>query len=134
MIRYLLDTNICVDFLRGRNERAFYELSAGDPHAVGISTITFAELELGIQKSVKRGRMRVALAKLCAMLNVLPFDVRAAETYGLVRAQLERTGQTIGPLDMLIGAHAVSQDAILVTENEREFIRVPGLVTQRLFT
>ncbi|MCE9554422.1 MAG: type II toxin-antitoxin system VapC family toxin [Planctomycetes bacterium] len=95
--------------------------------SVGISSITLAELRYGVEQSAQPAQNLVALTKVVAPLVVAYFDARAAEEYGRVRSDLERRGQTIGPLDTLIAAHALSLGSILVTNNEREFRRVKGL-------
>ena len=98
-----------------------------DISEVGISSITLTELEYGVQKSSQRERNKLALAQFVAPLAILPYDDHVAPTYGRIRALLEQEGITIGSLDMLIGSHALSLPAILVTNNDREFKRIPGL-------
>ena len=93
---------------------------------LGLSTVTVAELAFGVAKSGSI-RNRGALQTFLVPLEVAPFDLEAALTYGDVRADLERRGQPIGPLDMQIAAHALSLNATLVTNNEREFRKVTGL-------
>lgn len=126
-MRFLLDTNICIYLIKGRPPSVLQRLSGQEPGSVGISSITLAELEYGVAKSARPEQNGQALARFAAPLAVAAFDDRAAEVYGLVRGALEREGQPIGPLDTLIAAHALSLDAVLVTNNEREFRRVPGL-------
>ena len=92
-----------------------------------ISSITLAELQFGVAKSNRPGHHETLLLKFCAPLAIMPFDDRAAETYGRVRAALERAGTPIGPLDTLIAAHALTLDLTLITRNEHEFRRVEGL-------
>jgi len=92
-----------------------------------ISSITLAELQYGVAKSARPEHNAVLVAEFCAPLAILPFDDHAAETYGKVRAALERRGEPIGPLDTLIAAHALSLDMTLLTSNDREFRRVAGL-------
>ena len=127
MIRRLLDTNICIALLRGENPQARAQLGRCSLDEVGLSAITFAELQYGVAKSSDPGRNAGAVADFCAALQILPFDDRAGEAYGRVRGDLERAGRPIGPLDTLIAAHALSLDVTLVTNNEREFSRVPDL-------
>lgn len=124
---YLLDTNICIALIRHRNPNVLARLSACTPGDVGISTITLSELTFGVEKSARPTQNRVALAAFCAALEIYPYSESAASAYGEIRAQLERTGQPIGPLDTLIAAHGLSLDATVVTNNEREFRRVPEL-------
>ena len=127
MIRYMLDTNICIEMIRGRGASILEKLRDCKIGDVGISTITMAELECGVFKSSKPDQNRIALAQFSGPLEILSFDDRAAVTYGKVRGTLERMGKTIGPLDTLIAAHALSIKATIVTNNEREFRRVEGL-------
>jgi len=127
MIRYLLDTNACVELIRKRSQRVLSRLRTCAPGSVGISSITLAELQYGVARSAFPDRNRFALTQFCAPLELLPFDDQAAAVYGRVRAQLDRSGSPIGPLDTLIAAHALSEKAILVTDNGREFRRVAGL-------
>ncbi len=123
----MLDTNICIALIRGRAPRVFDRLRQYPVDAVAISSITLAELQYGVAKSARPAQNSVLLAGFCAPLAILPFDNQAAETYGAVRAALERAGTPIGPLDTLIAAHALTLDLTLVTNNVREFRRVDGL-------
>ena len=125
-MRYLLDTSICIEMIRGRlPEVALDHLFP--PGNAGISSITLAELRYGVAKSSDPGRNLMALAHVVSQLVVVPFDDDSAATYGKLRADIESQGMVIGPLDMLIAAHALSLGVALVTGNEREFSRVPGL-------
>jgi tRNA(fMet)-specific endonuclease VapC len=94
---------------------------------IGISAITLAELRCGVAKSSDPPRNTVALAHFCAPLEICPFEHEAASAYGQIRAALERAGTPIGPLDTLIAAHALALGVVVVTNNEREFSRVPNL-------
>ena len=126
-MKVLLDTNICIYLIKQELphvEERFATLSFGD---VGVSSITVAELQYGVQKSHYPERNRQALEQFLMPLLIADFDNRAAEVYGSVRTALERQGTPIGPMDTLIAAHALSLDVTLVTNNEREFTRVPGL-------
>ena len=127
MIRYLLDTNICIALIRHRNSDVLARLSACAPGEVGLSVITLSELTFGVEKSARPAQNSVALAVFCAPLEILPYGPTAATAYGAIRAKLERAGQPIGPLDSLIAAHGLALDATVVTDNEREFRRVPDL-------
>ena len=126
MIRYLLDTNICIALIR-HNSSVRNHLLACAPGTVALSVITLSELEFGIQKSTQPDRNRIALAAFTAQLRVLPFGGEAAVHYGDIRAALQRAGTPIGPLDTLIAAHARSINASVVTNNAREFRRVDRL-------
>ena len=89
--------------------------------------LTSAELQFGVAKSIAPPRNTIALAHFCAPLEICPFDNEAASIYGQIRADLERVGTPIGPLDTLIAAHARALNAVLITSKEREFSRVAGL-------
>ena len=122
----MLDTDICIYAMRNRPaavQRRF-EMHEGE---LCISMITLAELLYGAEKSARRPQNQRAVEEFGNRLEVLPFSDRAAAHYGQLRAQLERTGLPAGPYDMLIGAHARSEGLILVTNNTREFERMPGL-------
>ena len=130
MTRFLLDTDVCVELLRGRAPHLFERLRRFEIDEIAISSITLAELQYGVAKSARPARHELLLAEFCAPLAILPFDSIAAETYGRVRAGLERAGTPIGPLDTLIAAHAISLRLTLVTNNEREFRQVAGLLVE----
>jgi tRNA(fMet)-specific endonuclease VapC len=126
-MRYMLDTNICIAIIKGKPPRVLRRLerlSAGD---VGISAITLAELRYGIAKSQNIEKNRQALEEFLLPLEIADFDESAASAYGAVRADLENAGRPIGPLDTQIGAHALSLNSVLVTNNAAEFRRIKGL-------
>jgi tRNA(fMet)-specific endonuclease VapC len=129
-MRFMLDTNLCVDLMRGKAAGAFKRLGSLAMDEAGISTITFAELRYGAEKSTRRAYHEALIVAFCAPLTIATFDARAAEVYGVIRATLESAGTPIGPLDTLIGAHALSLGAVVVTANTREFQRIPGLVVE----
>ena len=94
---------------------------------VAVSSITVAELRYGVERSNNPARERVGVENLLGAVSILSFDSKAAEGYGMLRRYLERRGESIGQFDLLIAAHAVAQNATLVTNNTREFSRVPTL-------
>jgi tRNA(fMet)-specific endonuclease VapC len=126
----MLDTNTCVDLIRRRNERILRRMQRLPPHELCVSSITLSELEYGAAKSADPGRNRLALAEFMTPLNVIAYDDAVAPVYGRVRAELERAGTPIGPLDTMLAAHALSMGLTIVTDNEREFRRVSGLKVQ----
>jgi tRNA(fMet)-specific endonuclease VapC len=126
-VRYLLDTNVCVDYLTGRHPSVVAHLRNESPSALATSSIVAAELRYGADRSRRPAQNHAILDRLFAGLNTIDFDVEAARAYGRVRAALERSGGVIGPNGMLIAAHALSLDLVLVTDNEREMARVAGL-------
>ena len=130
MTRYMLDTDMCIELIRGRGKKVLKRLKRCKVGDVGISVITLSELLHGVEKSAKPEQNRIALNEFCAPLEILPFNEPAAAAYGTVRAALDRVGQGIGPLDLLIAAHARAEGCTLVTNNEREFRRVDGLTVE----
>ena len=126
-LTHLLDTNICVAIIRRRGAGALEHLQRMKPGSVGVSIITVSELECGAAKSLHPQRNREALEQFLLPLEILDYDAAAALHYGDIRSRLEKAGTPIGPLDTLIAAHARSLNAMLITNNLREFRRVPGL-------
>lgn len=126
-MRYMLDTNICIYAIKHKPEIVFQRLQAIDPENVCISTVTYAELVHGVEKSAAVDKNRLALSMLLANIDILDFDVDAAVCYGKIRADLEKRGTPIGPLDMMIAGHAQSLEYTFVTNNEKEFSRVSNL-------
>ena len=126
-MRFLLDTNVCIEMIRGKPDRILSRLRRYRPGDVGISSITLVELWHGVAKSRSPEGNGVALEELLLPLEVIDFGEAAALAYGAVRASLEKAGTPIGAMDTLIAAHAVSLGATLVTNNTREFRRVKPL-------
>jgi tRNA(fMet)-specific endonuclease VapC len=126
-MNYLLDTNICVLLIRQKSPQVLAHLTTQGIDDVCISSITAAELQYGVHKSSQIDQNQQALDQFLLPLNILPFDLPAAQRYGQVRATLERQGLPIRSLDTLIAAHALSAQLTLVTNNVREFSRVAGL-------
>jgi tRNA(fMet)-specific endonuclease VapC len=124
---FLLDTNICIYLIKRRPANVLRRLREYPVAEIGISCITLSELEYGIHKSSQPLRNRIALAEFLAPFEILTFDDNSALEYGKIRRDLERRGQPIGGMDLLIAAHALSNQCSLVTNNEREFRRIPGL-------
>lgn len=127
MITFMLDTNICIHIIKKRPEQVLGRLKKARVSDIGISSITLSELEYRAAKSSRPDQNRIALAEFLAPLEILPYDDMAAQEYGKIRASLERQGTPIGSMDMLIAAHALALNCTLVTNNEREFSRVPSL-------
>lgn len=123
---YLLDTDICIYIINVRPAHVLARFKRKRLGEIGVSSVTAAELAYGVAKSGSQKNHR-ALEMFLAPLEVLPFDEAAIWHYGRLRAGLEKTGQSIGALDILIAAHALRLDAILVSNNLREFARVPEL-------
>jgi tRNA(fMet)-specific endonuclease VapC len=126
-MRFLLDTNVCVDYLTGRFPNVIARLQGERPEDVVISVIAVAELRYGADKSSKVEDNHARLDRFLTDVGTLPFDVPAARAYGRLRTTLERSGSPIGPNDMLIAAQALAHDLVVVTANQSEFERVEGL-------
>lgn len=126
-MKYLLDTNICIYMINRKPPAVLQRFAGVQPGDVGVSSITIAELDYGAQKSSDPQRNLRALAQFLLPLVICDFDEAAANAYGDLRAHLERKGAVIGSMDMLIAAHALSLPATIVTNNTREFSRVPKL-------
>lgn len=126
-MRYILDTNICIYAIKHKPEQVFLKLQEHDPSEICISSVTYAELVHGVEKSQSIEKNRVALTLLLANIDIMDFDSSAAESYGKIRAALEKEGLPIGPLDMMIAGHAESLGYTVVTNNTKEFGRVNGL-------
>lgn len=124
---YMLDTNICIYAMKNKPEHVLQRLKKEINSGVCISAITLAELEHGMQHSSNPAKNEQALLRFLIPLTVLPFGAAAASEYGAIRTHLQSKGTPIGPLDMLIAAHARAEDMVLVTNNVREFERVPKL-------
>ena len=129
-MKYLLDTNICIALIRQKPASLLQRLTSLQPGEVGISSITLAELTYGAVKSSHPEQNMSALEQFILPLDLADFNQKAACAYGQIRASLEHNGVVIGSMDMLIAAHAISLNAILVTNNTREFQRVNGLVIE----
>ncbi len=125
-MRYALDTNTLVYFFKGLGDVAD-RLLAQPPSAIAIPSIVLFEIELGIAKSTSPGKRTKQLQALLEVIHLLPFAAREAREAALIRAELERRGESIGPYDTLIAGTTRAHQAILVTHNIGEFSRVPDL-------
>lgn len=126
-MNYLLDTNICIYLIKKHPLPVLQKFNSYSVGEIGISAISVAELQYGAQKSQQSRQNQQALEQFLIPLIIVDFDYAAATIYGSIRATLEAQGVPIGPLDTLIAAQALSLDLILVTNNTKEFSRVPGL-------
>ena len=126
-MRYMLDSNICIYLIKHKPLQVFEKLQEHNPDEICISAVTYAELVHGVEKSKAVERNRLALTILLSNIEILDFDMNAAEEYGRIRADLEKKGTPIGPLDMMIAGHAKSLGYTVVTNNVGEFKQVEGL-------
>ena len=127
-MKYLLDTNICITVINEKPKKVLSKLERYPVHEFAISSITHAELQYGVAKSRHKNRNQEALEGFLLPLTILPFHgKRLVERYGDIRIFLESKGKTIGPLDTLIAAHALSLDLTIISSNIKEFSRIPNL-------
>ena len=133
-LRYLLDTDICIYTKRFDPLIVRQRLARQAPGTVGMSVITWGELMFGAQQSRSPNQAIQALQDLATYIPVIGIPRGAGECYGEVHARLAREGQVIGTNDLWIAAHALSDNLTLVTNNEREFRRVPGLKVENWVT
>ena len=126
-MKYMLYTNICIYLIKRKPPHVLERFQTHQPGDIFVSSITVAELQYGVEKSNYQDRNQIALDLFLSPLEIADFETRAAQRYGHIRAQLDRNGAPIGAYDLLIAGHAQSLDMTLVTNNSREFSRVPDL-------
>ena len=129
MLKYLLDTNIVIYTMKNRPQQVKRRFQQHHGR-MGISTVTLGELVFGAEHSQQVERNLADIEALAARLEVLPFDNKAAYHFGQIRSTLYRIGQPIGPYDMMIAGHARASGLNLITNNVKEFERVPGLLLE----
>lgn len=129
-MNYLLDTNICVLLIRQKSPQVLAKLTSHSITDIGLSALTVAELQYGVQKSSQPDQNQQALDQFLLPLTSIPFDEQDALAYGQIRATLEAQGLPIGAVDTLIAAQAVRYNLTLVTNNVREFARIPNLAIE----
>jgi len=127
-MKYLLDTNICIYIINEKPEKVLRKFEQYSVAEFGISSITHAELQYGVEKSMNKDTNQNALDEFLLPLTILPFHgEKVIRCYGEIRAALESKGKTIGPLDMLIAAHALGLHLTVISNNIKEFSRIPKL-------
>jgi tRNA(fMet)-specific endonuclease VapC len=126
-LRYLLDTDIVIYLVHRRSASVAARFARLRPVEVGISCVSFGELRYGAEKSAKRDASLAVLKRLTERIAVLPVDATVSAEYGRIRAKLEAAGTPLGNNDLWIAAHALAANLVLVSNNAREFARVPGL-------
>ena len=126
-MKYMLDTNVCIHIMKNKPLSVMERFRQHESSDVCISSITYAELCHRIDKSRNREQNRLALSVFLAGIQIIPFDARAAIQFGSLCTRLELAGTPIGVMDTLIASHALSLGLAIVTNNTREFSRVPGL-------
>jgi len=126
-MKYMLDTNICIYIIKRKPTSVLEKMNEHLSDGFCISSITLAELKHGVFASKSVEKNNIALHQFLSIIDVVNFDDEAALEYGKIAADLKRKGTPIGPMDTLIAAHARVVDKILVTNNTKEFERVPNL-------
>jgi tRNA(fMet)-specific endonuclease VapC len=129
-LRYLLDTNICIYIAKARPAEVLTRFRNLQPGDVGMSVVTYGELRHGAYKSRFRAEAERILREFSEIIPVIEMGTEVGDRYGAIRTELEKSGQVIGNNDLWIAAHAIALGIPLVTNNEREFARVPGLALQ----
>lgn len=125
--RYLLDTNICIYIAKYNPPSVRERFTQHAANELAMSVITLGELRFGAEKSQAKDRAMAVIDELTNLMNIEALTDDVTEHYGEIRAALQKSGQMIGNNDLWLAAHARSQDWILVTNNEKEFLRVDGL-------
>ena len=127
VILYMLDTDACIALIKNRPEAMRIRLAQLSPEEVGVSSIVAAELWFGVSLSRKKKQNESALKDFFEYATVLDWPYEACPLYGQIRTDLQKKGTPIGAMDLLIASHALLLDATLVTNNTKEFNRIPGL-------
>lgn len=129
---YILDTNTLIYYFKGIGKVA-NNLLAVSPKEVGIPAIVLYELEYGIAKSTSPKKRMKQLEEMCFLVKILPFEEKAAKASAGIRASLEKKGTPIGAYDVLIAGIAISKQGVLITNNTKEFKRIPKLKIENWF-
>lgn len=123
-MKFLIDTNICIYLMNNRSPELIQKFKDTEIGQIGISSITISELYYGLSKSKNQEFNLKRLEEFLVPFEILAYDEIASKYYGEIRYDLEKRGEIIGPLDLLIAAHALSRDLVLITNNEKEFQRI----------
>ncbi|QQS38176.1 MAG: type II toxin-antitoxin system VapC family toxin [Ignavibacteriales bacterium] len=129
-MKYLLDTNICIYIIKKNPSKVIEKFRRLKPGSVAISSITVSELYYGVYKSSRQNENMIALQEFLQPLEVLDFCLEDALEYGKIRTQLEEKGKLVGAMDLLIASIAKRNNLILVTNNTKEFTRIPELICE----
>ncbi|MGL1891418.1 MAG: type II toxin-antitoxin system VapC family toxin [Spirochaetaceae bacterium] len=124
---YLLDTNICIYAIKNRPLNVLKKISENFSDGIYISSLTVAELEFGVSNSQNPEKNRIALLEFISIFSILPFNEKDAVPYGKIKATLRKLGKIIGPIDLLLAGQAISNELTFITNNTKEFLRVPGI-------
>ena len=129
-MKYLVDANICIYIMNKRPAEVIRKFKQFELGEIGLSTISVSELQYGVAKSTHHKKNQQRLEEFIAPLQILPYDEMAARAYGEIRFRSEKSGQPIGPFDLLIAAQALSRKLVLVTNNDKEFKRIKNLIVE----
>lgn len=132
-VRYLLDTNICIYIAKNNPATVRARFEQYSANAIAMSVVTLGELRHGAEKGQMREKSLTTLQQLEGLIQVMPLTAAVGHHYGAIRSSLERAGLSIGNNDLWIAAHAIAHGWVLVTNNEREFVRVKGLSVENWF-
>ena len=127
---HLIDTNICIYLINKKFEYLIRKFESFHKSELLVSAVTVAELEYGIAKSLYPDKNRLALVEFISSFDIVPFTHEDTQTFGLIRAYLNKKGIPIGPYDLQIAAQCLTRELVLVTNNEKEFKRVPNLIIE----
>ena len=127
---YLLDTNICIYLINNKYPYLKERVQKEDPFTVAISSVTLAELKYGIAKSFYPEKNRFALLNFLSVIEIIDFTTHDCRAFGEIKAALFKRGLSIGPYDMMIASQCRARDHILVTNNVKEFERIPGIMIE----
>ena len=129
-MKYMLDTKICIYLIKQQPKEVIDKFQEIPPGEVAISSVTVAEMMYGVAKSQHKDKNESALVSFLAPLEIVDFGFKAAQHYGIIRANLEKMGTPVGAYDLMIAAHSLSLGLVLVTNNEREYQRIPDLIVE----
>jgi tRNA(fMet)-specific endonuclease VapC len=132
--RYSIDTDIFIHYRQQRSPALRAKFERLQPGEAVISVVVYGELLFGVEKSANQTKARKLLEEMISLTSVMPMMPEVAHEYGVLRATLAKSGEIIGNNDLWIAAHALAEGLIMVTNNEREFRRVPGLKVQNWAT
>ena len=128
-MRRTLDTNICSYIIRRRPQEMMARFARLDPREIWLSAVVAAELRFGAAK-LSSSKFSSAIERWLSGFEILPWPLDASHHYAFIRDSLEKSGQAIGAMDLMIASHALAEDSVVITNNAREFHRVPGLAVE----
>ncbi|PJZ82993.1 MULTISPECIES: type II toxin-antitoxin system tRNA(fMet)-specific endonuclease VapC [Leptospira] len=124
---FLLDTNICIFLIKKKNQALLNKIKNNYNKGIFISSLTLAELEFGVENSEQKEKNRLSLIEFLSIFEILPFEQKDTQAFGLIKADLKKSGNLIGSVDALLAAQAISRNLTFITNNTKEFKRVKNL-------